>query len=161
MNKIKRDIKRWGISSAGRAPALHAGGQRFDPAILHHFLINQTEISSLVKMFVKYKNVLNNFNLRNYMMRKLILSVVLGIFLISCANQTVLSSGVSEKDLGTSDTKDRTIFFLNGIFNQKNVVKSDCEEIKAVSTKAELIDVLVAGVSFGIITPRTYEIYCQ
>ena len=26
----------WGISSAGRAPALHAGGQRFDPAILHH-----------------------------------------------------------------------------------------------------------------------------
>ena len=24
-----------GISSAGRAPALHAGGQRFDPAILH------------------------------------------------------------------------------------------------------------------------------
>ena len=30
-------IKIWGISSAGRAPALHVGGQRFDPAILHHF----------------------------------------------------------------------------------------------------------------------------
>ena len=29
----------WGISSAGRAPALQAGGQRFEPAILHHFLI--------------------------------------------------------------------------------------------------------------------------
>ena len=27
----------WGISSAGRAPDLHSGGQRFDPAILHHF----------------------------------------------------------------------------------------------------------------------------
>ena len=26
----------WGLSSAGRAPALHAGGQRFDPARLHH-----------------------------------------------------------------------------------------------------------------------------
>ncbi len=26
-----------GHSSAGRAPALHAGGQRFDPAWLHHF----------------------------------------------------------------------------------------------------------------------------
>ena len=25
----------WGLSSAGRAPALHAGGQRFDPAYLH------------------------------------------------------------------------------------------------------------------------------
>ena len=25
----------WGYSSAGRAPALHAGGQRFDPAWLH------------------------------------------------------------------------------------------------------------------------------
>ena len=28
----------WGCSSAGRAPALQAGGQRFDPAHLHHFL---------------------------------------------------------------------------------------------------------------------------
>jgi hypothetical protein len=26
----------WGHSSAGRAPALQAGGQRFDPACLHH-----------------------------------------------------------------------------------------------------------------------------
>ena len=25
----------WGYSSAGRAPALQAGGQRFDPANLH------------------------------------------------------------------------------------------------------------------------------
>ena len=26
----------WGVSSAGRAPALHAGGHRFDPDTLHH-----------------------------------------------------------------------------------------------------------------------------
>jgi hypothetical protein len=26
----------WGCSSAGRAPALHAGGHRFDPVHLHH-----------------------------------------------------------------------------------------------------------------------------
>src|SRR3546814_7413571 len=26
-----------GLSSAGRAPAWHAGGQRFDPARLHHY----------------------------------------------------------------------------------------------------------------------------
>ena len=30
----------WGYSSAGRAPALHAGGQRFDPAKLHHIGYN-------------------------------------------------------------------------------------------------------------------------
>jgi hypothetical protein len=29
----------WGFSSAGRAPALHAGGQRFEPAKLHHYII--------------------------------------------------------------------------------------------------------------------------
>ena len=29
---------RWGISSAGRAPALQAGGRRFDPVILHQYL---------------------------------------------------------------------------------------------------------------------------
>ena len=28
-------LKMWGISSAGRALAWHARGQRFDPAILH------------------------------------------------------------------------------------------------------------------------------
>ena len=33
----QKHFKKWGISSAGRAPALHAGGQRFDPAILHQF----------------------------------------------------------------------------------------------------------------------------
>ena len=38
----------WGYSSAGRAPALHAGGQRFDPAYLHHFLEQKSNIS-LVK----------------------------------------------------------------------------------------------------------------
>ena len=27
----------WGFSSAGRAPALHAGGQEFESPILHHF----------------------------------------------------------------------------------------------------------------------------
>ena len=27
---------KWGLSSAGRAIALHAIGQRFDPASLHH-----------------------------------------------------------------------------------------------------------------------------
>ena len=31
--KFLRSI--WGYSSAGRAPALQAGGQRFDPAYLH------------------------------------------------------------------------------------------------------------------------------
>ena len=28
-------IGKWGYSSAGRAPALQAGGQRFDPVYLH------------------------------------------------------------------------------------------------------------------------------
>ena len=36
----------WGISSAGRAPALHAGGQRFDPAMLH-----QTTVTSVTVFF--------------------------------------------------------------------------------------------------------------
>ncbi len=32
---VKKRPHMWGLSSAGRAPALHAGGQRFDPARLH------------------------------------------------------------------------------------------------------------------------------
>ena len=32
-------IEPWGISSAGRAPRSQRGGRRFDPAMLHHFLL--------------------------------------------------------------------------------------------------------------------------
>ena len=42
----------WGISSAGRAPALHAGGQRFDPAILHHFWLFAPEKLTCVLKYV-------------------------------------------------------------------------------------------------------------
>jgi hypothetical protein len=30
----------WGFSSSGRAPALQAGGERFDPVNLHQFRSN-------------------------------------------------------------------------------------------------------------------------
>ena len=33
----------WGFSSAGRAPALQAGGQRFDPANLHQISTKGTQ----------------------------------------------------------------------------------------------------------------------
>ena len=35
--KKRREPDIWGISSAGRAPALHAGGQEFESPILHHY----------------------------------------------------------------------------------------------------------------------------
>ena len=39
-NEVRREKdKSWGHSSAGRAPALHAGGRRFDPAWLHQFAL--------------------------------------------------------------------------------------------------------------------------
>ena len=33
-------IPRWGHSSAGRAPALQAGGRRFDPGWLHQYRVD-------------------------------------------------------------------------------------------------------------------------
>ena len=39
-----------GLSSAGRAPALHAGGQRFDPARLHIILINKVIIRGVAQL---------------------------------------------------------------------------------------------------------------
>ena len=33
--------KIWGCSSAGRAPALHAGGQEFDPPQLHQMVVRK------------------------------------------------------------------------------------------------------------------------
>ena len=45
---VRPSLTFWGYSSAGRAPALQAGGQRFDPAYLHQqlsscFFVDVTE----------------------------------------------------------------------------------------------------------------------
>tara|TARA_Y100001934_G_scaffold143032_1_gene171991 strand:- start:158 stop:343 length:186 start_codon:yes stop_codon:yes gene_type:complete len=34
--RVVLDLISWGCSSAGRAPALQAGGQEFEPPQLHH-----------------------------------------------------------------------------------------------------------------------------
>jgi hypothetical protein len=44
--KRSGDRAGWGFSSAGRAPALQAGGQRFDPVKLHQ--IDQSPLIRLV-----------------------------------------------------------------------------------------------------------------
>ena len=50
----QRDLL-WGCSSVGRAPALQAGGQRFDPANLHH----QFEIGLKRLSFKRFNLALN------------------------------------------------------------------------------------------------------
>ena len=54
----------WGISSAGRAPALHAGGQGFEPLILHHEpqeVARKMYLENWIKYQIVYKQV-NNEN---------------------------------------------------------------------------------------------------
>ena len=45
-----------GLSSAGRAPALHAGGQRFDPASLHHIIykLDNGGVAQLARAYGSY-----------------------------------------------------------------------------------------------------------
>ena len=40
---------KWGCSSAGRAPALHAGGQEFEPLHLHHDCLRKQRVK-IVRM---------------------------------------------------------------------------------------------------------------
>jgi hypothetical protein len=55
----------WRISSAGRAPALQAGGRRFDPVILHHIyccsLTGRERMNNLLGLLQAYrlKSILN------------------------------------------------------------------------------------------------------
>ena len=42
-----------GISSAGRAPALQAGGRRFDPVILHHLELIRKKQKTKIKIEIK------------------------------------------------------------------------------------------------------------
>ena len=47
------ELYTWGFSSAGRAPALQAGGQRFDPVNLHQW--TKSAVNSRVKFDVTVK----------------------------------------------------------------------------------------------------------
>ena len=57
-------MKMWGLSSAGRAPAWHAGGQRFDPARLHHFHAKPIEIGGYLGQLIAVPSFLPTFNSR-------------------------------------------------------------------------------------------------
>ena len=61
----------WGFSSAGRAPALQAGGQRFDPANLHHKRLTETINESWVFHWVSYEiqNAPWKLNIESIMMQ--------------------------------------------------------------------------------------------
>ena len=58
-----------GLSSAGRAPALHAGGQRFDPARLHRveklcgFTILRKEVEYSLASSERSTSKLDGFNI--------------------------------------------------------------------------------------------------
>ena len=49
--RLKRGLmtRNRGCSSIGRAPALQAGGHRFDPVHLHHLAKRQTKVRDAVK----------------------------------------------------------------------------------------------------------------
>ena len=60
----------WGLSSAGRAPALHAGGQRFDPARLHHKYVTNKDpggVAQLARAFGSYPKGRGFDSLRRYL----------------------------------------------------------------------------------------------
>ena len=46
---INRKVEIWGCSSAGRAPALQAGGQEFDPPHLHQRASEDEETTTVAK----------------------------------------------------------------------------------------------------------------
>ena len=62
--RSEQKTSRWGISSAGRAPALQAGGQGFEPLILHHEsqeVARKMYLENWIKYQIVYKQV-NNEN---------------------------------------------------------------------------------------------------
>ena len=46
---FKTEDPLWGVSSAGRAPALQAGGHRFDPGTLHQRSLGYGPIAQLAR----------------------------------------------------------------------------------------------------------------
>ena len=67
----------WGCSSAGRAPALHAGGHRFEPVHLHQKYKVSSDILFLVEMEESSIFVLWQFGYKYTLMFSMIVSIIL------------------------------------------------------------------------------------
>ena len=62
----------WGCSSAGRAPALQAGGQEFEPPQLHHTaIVCLYSIILITIQTIRYSRFVNTFL---YTVHKLVIS---------------------------------------------------------------------------------------
>ena len=55
----------WAVSSAGRTPALQAGGHRFDPVCLHQFTsVKCTCVASVFKRSESFVLIFNNLEIK-------------------------------------------------------------------------------------------------
>ena len=51
--------RKWGYSSAGRAPALQAGGHRFEPDYLHHIKTDIENGSESLKQGLRFSDLVS------------------------------------------------------------------------------------------------------
>ena len=89
--------------------------------------------------------------------------IYLSVFLLLSACSTVSFDLSDSKPNITPHASGRNDFFIGGIGQEKIIATTDmCRKgVSTVKTKYTFIDGLLGGLTFGIYTPNTYEIYCN
>ena len=100
------------------------------------------------------------------MRTKLIASLMVSLLLLSgCAKQVFYVDGSPELELGDPTAEGRKYFFVDGVAQKdtRNAAEicGSAANVIAVEAHQTGLDVLISYVTFSIVTPRTYRVYCK
>ena len=64
---VRKPVTGWTVSSAGRAPALQAGGHRFEPCTVHYFQPTRANVAQLVEQLTCNQQVIGSSPIVGFM----------------------------------------------------------------------------------------------
>ena len=100
------------------------------------------------------------------MTTKLLLPLILaGMLLNGCAKQTFYMNGTSTTELNAPTEEGRKFFLVEGVGQQdtRNAAEicGSAANVIAIETHQTVADALLNWATLGIVSPRTYRVYCR
>lgn len=90
--------------------------------------------------------------------------LALAVFVLSACSTQRFNLGNSE-NIRTPAANELQVFFISGIGQTRQIdaaaICRGASKVVAVEFQQSLLDSIIGGVTFGLITPRTAKVYCK
>jgi hypothetical protein len=96
-------------------------------------------------------------------MNKIIISLLLGAFLIGCSKVTIRPDGKPATSR-SADYQASEHYFLFTIIGENTVNVTDVcgdKKVEQMQSRFTFVNQLLGGITFGIYTPKTAKVWCK